>query len=267
MAAGCSKFAPMSTPLGNPVPQFATAEYAASGDVCKSCKQPIKGAYYRINGVLACERCTTQLQSQIPKDNHAAFLRALLFGIGAAILGLILYAAFGIITGIEIGYVALAVGWLIGKAMRKGSNGVGGRRYQISAAVLTYAAVSMAAVPIYISQASKEKAAKPQHAQSSPSSTPSSGMDGASGSPQASNDNASEAAGKPKISFFTALGALALLGLASPFLELQSPLSGAIGLVILFVGIRFAWQQTGAPNIDIVGPFQSTPPAAPATSS
>src|SRR5215467_4892264 len=163
----------MSSPPNQPVPQFATAEYAASGDVCKSCKQPIKGTYYRINGVLACERCTTELQSQIPKDNHAAFVRALLFGVGAAILGLILYATFGIITGIEIGYVSLAVGWLIGKAMRKGSNGVGGRRYQIVAAGLTYAAVSMAAIPIYISQVSKEKADKPPRTQSSPSSTPS----------------------------------------------------------------------------------------------
>jgi hypothetical protein len=50
---------------------------------------------------------------------------------------------------------------------------------------------------------------------------------------------------------------LTLLGLASPFLELQDPFHGAIGLVILFVGMRFAWQQTGARKIDVVGPFQS----------
>jgi uncharacterized membrane protein len=257
----------MSLPPNNPVPQFATAEYAASGDTCKSCKQLIKGTYYRINGVLACERCTTQLQNQIPKDNHAAFVRALLFGVGAAILGLILYAAFGIITGIEIGYVSLAVGWLVGKAMRKGSNGVGGRRYQIAAAVLTYAAVSMAAIPIYISQASKQKATKPPHAQTAPSNAPSNSTDADSSRTAAgTSDNASESAGKPKINLFAALGVLGLLGLASPFLELQNPVSGAIGLVILFVGIRFAWQQTGAPKLDIVGPFQSRAPATPASS-
>ncbi len=232
----------MSTPPNKPVPQFATAEYAASGDACKSCKQPITGAYFRINGAMACERCSNQLQSQIPKDNHAAFVRSLLFGIGAAILGLILYAAFGIITGIEIGYVSLAVGWLIGKAMRKGSKGVGGRRYQIVAAGLTYAAVSMAAVPIYISQVSKEKAAKPPHVQTTPSNASSNGMEpGSSGSAPATPDNPSASDSKPKINFFAALGALALLGLASPFLELQNPVGGAIGLVILFVGIRFAW--------------------------
>jgi hypothetical protein len=42
---------------------------------------------------------------------------------------------------------------------------------------------------------------------------------------------------------------------------LQDLFHGAIGLIILFVGIRFAWQQTGAPKIDIVGPFQSRAPA------
>ena len=258
----------MSTPPNNPVPQFATAEYATKGDTCNSCKQPITGAYYRINGVVTCERCTNQLQSQIPKDSHAAFVRAVLFGIGAAILGLILYAAFGIITGIAIGYASLAVGWLIGKAMRKGSNGAGGRRYQIVAAGLTYAAVAMAAVPIYISQVAKEKAAKPPQVQTAPPNAPSNNMDASSsGSGSVTRDKPSASNGKPKINIFAALGALALLGLASPFLELQNPVGGAIGLVILFVGIRFAWQQTGAPKLDIVGPFQFRAPATPTSSS
>lgn len=252
----------MSSLPNNPTPQFATAEYAGSSDVCKSCNQRISGAYYRINGALACERCTTQLQSQIPTDSHTAFVRAVLFGIGAAIAGLILYAAFGIITGIEIGYVALAVGWLIGKAMRKGSNGVGGRRYQIVAAALTYAAVSMAAVPIYFSQLSKQKAARPPHVQKAPSGPQSNGLD-ANTPPTATPDpNArADSDSKPKMNLFTALGALALLGLASPFLELQNPVGGVIGLVILFVGIQFAWRQTAAPTLDIVGPFQTRAPA------
>src|SRR5580704_4319188 len=157
----------MGFPPANPTPQFATAEYAG-GDVCKSCHQPISGSYYRINGSLACERCTTQLQTQLPKDNHASFVRALMFGLGAAILGLIGYAAFTIITSIRIGYISRAVGWLIGKAMRTGSRGIGGLRYQIAAALFTYAAVSMAAIPIYLSQVNKLKAAKPPQVKTAP---------------------------------------------------------------------------------------------------
>jgi len=250
----------MSSFPSNPTPQFATAEYAGSGDRCKSCNQAISGSYYRVNGSMACERCATQLITQLPKDSHSAFMRALAFGAGAAILGLIGYAAFGIITGIRIGYVALAVGWLIGKAMHKGSNGMRGRRYQIAAAALTYAAVSMAAIPIYISQISKHKAARPAHVQSSPSSPGSAAV--APGDDSAANPSqAQQPVDKPKINPFTAIGVLALVGLASPFLELQSPIHGAIGLLILFVGMRFAWQQAAAPQIDILGPFQSNAPS------
>lgn len=256
----------MGFPPGNPTPQFATAEYAGSGDVCKSCNQAISGAYYRINGSLACDRCTTQLQTQLPKDSHAVFVRALMFGIGAAILGLIGYAAFSIVTGIQIGYISLAVGWLIGKAMRTGSKGVGGRRYQIAAALFTYAAVSMAAIPIYFSQISKEKAAKPPQVKTAPANPGAADDSEADDSASSSGGATPTRAAQPKMNFFTALGLLALIGLASPFLELQDPFHGAIGLIILFVGIRFAWQQTGAPKIDIVGPFQNRAPApAPAT--
>ena len=254
----------MGFPPANSTPQFATADYSGSGDVCKSCKQAISGTYFRINGSLACERCTTQLQTQLPKDNHAAFVRALMFGIGAAILGLIGYAAFSIITGIQIGYISLAVGWLIGKAMRTGSRGIGGLRYQIAAALFTYAAVSMAAIPIYLSQVNKLKATKPPQVQTAPATPGASTGDSEAGdSPSSSGTAVATAHPKPRINPFVAIGLLALLGLASPFLELQDPFHGVIGLIILFVGIRFAWQQTGAPKIDIVGPFQAARAPAP----
>ena len=251
----------MGFPPANPTPQFATAEYAGSGDVCKSCNQALSGTYYRINGSLVCERCTVQLQTQLPKDSHAAFVRALMFGIGAAILGLIGYAAFGIISGIRIGYISLAVGWLVGKAMRTGSRGVGGLRYQIVAAVLTYAAVSMAAIPVYFSQISKGRATKPPQVKTAPANPGTAANDDeADGSAPSAGGAAPARAAKLQVHPFAALGLLALLGLASPFLELQDPFHGVIGLIILFVGIRFAWQQTGAPKIDIVGPFQNRAP-------
>jgi hypothetical protein len=111
--------------FGNPTPQFGTAEYAPKSgtDVCKSCNQGISGQYFRVNGSLACSRCVDQLKNQIPKDTHALFVRGLAFGFGGAILGLILYSGFSIITGIEIGYVSLAVGWIIAKAVKMGSRG------------------------------------------------------------------------------------------------------------------------------------------------
>lgn len=260
--------------MSDTTPQFGTAEYqpASGSDSCTSCKQPLAGRYFRINGSLACERCTEQLKAQLPKDSHAAFVRGFLLGIGGFILGLILYSGFSILTGIVVGYVSLAVGFIVGKAIRLGSGGVGGRRYQIAAVVLTYAAVSMSAIPIGISQYFKEKKSKPPTHQTSapPASSPSpaapaapaqseSVISGGSSSPSATPGH------KPGVG--AVLLGLAFLGLASPFLELQDPVHGIIGLVILWVGISIAWRLTASPKIDILGPFTAgaTSPPPPAS--
>ncbi|MGA2607634.1 MAG: hypothetical protein ABSH01_09270 [Terriglobia bacterium] len=202
------------------------------------------------------------MKRPIPQDSPGAFTRGLLFGVGGAILGLILYAAFGIITGWMIGYVSLAVGYIVGKAIRMGSGGIGGRRYQIAAVALTYAAVSMAAIPIWVSQVSKaRKAAPTEQSQSlrSPSGQP---LRNVSPAPEQKPPSA-----KRSVSPGAALVMLVLIGLASPFLELQDPLHGMIGLVILFVGIRIAWQLARGTSIQILGPFKSSTPASGQTNT
>src|SRR5580698_4363161 len=136
------------------VPQFATAEYSGTrtGTACKGCGQAISGAYYQVNGMPACEKCTQQIKDQLLSDSHAAFVRGILFGVGGAVLGLVIYVAFALGTGLVIGYISLAVGYIVGKAIVMGSKGRGGRRYQVAALVLTYMAVSLSAVPIAVSQ-------------------------------------------------------------------------------------------------------------------
>ena len=52
-------------------------------------------------------------------------------------------------------------------------------------------------------------------------------------------------------------GRLVVLGLASPFLQLQTGASGVIGLIILLVGMRFAWRMTRGVQITIDGPYGS----------
>ena len=231
--------------MSSDTPQFATAEYSAKagGTVCKSCAQPIDGASYRVNGVLTCANCAARIKDKILEDSHTAFGRGLLFGVGGAILGLCLYVAFALLTGWVIGYISLAVGYIVGKAIVTGSGGLGGRRYQIAAVLLTYMAVSLAAVPIALSQHMKQRSAQ-QHAQVGDSSM--------SGAPQAVSP--------PKMSAAKAVGVLALIGLASPFLDLSNPAHGIIGLIILFVGIRIAWKITAGKTVNIVGPQHDPAP-------
>jgi len=254
-------------------PQFGTAEYkgAAGGETCRACKQTITGEYYRVNGVQACAACVGKVKEQMPKDTHAAFVRGMLFGVGGAIAGLIVYSVFGIVTGIVIGYVSLAVGWLVGKAIRAGSKGVGGRRYQIVAVAFTYAAVSMSAIPMGIAQYVKEKKSKenvvvtsPQGNADSSAAAPGDGTTGGKTGGKTSEPAANAAAAEPKKKFSigAAIGALVFAGLASPFLELGNEPGGIIGLVILFVGMNIAWKLTAAPKLDIVGPFKASEPAA-----
>jgi uncharacterized protein (DUF983 family) len=239
----------MSNP-GN-TPQFGTAEYAgvAGTEHCQFCRQPISRRYYRVNSAMACAACGERAQHELPKDSHALFVRGLIFGIGAAILGLILYATVEIATGWIIGYVSLAVGYIIGKGIKLGSKGAGGRKYQIAAVILTYAAVSLAAVPVLISEQIKARDARRAAEVQQPADS-------------ASDQQQPEPPGQPRMGLGTALLQLTMVGLASPFLELQDPVHGVIGLVILFVGIRIAWRLAAGTDAQVFGPFESAPAAS-----
>jgi len=240
--------------LSNPTPQFGTAEYAgvAGTERCQFCHQPIAKGYYRVNGAMACSACGERAKHQLPEDSHGRFTRALLFGIGGAILGLIIYAVFTITTGLIIGYVSLAVGYIVGKAIKMGSRGAGGRRYQIAAVALTYAAVSLAAVPISLSYSAKARSAQREQVAQQ----------------QSPGDNEqppqqTEAPRAERMGLGTALLQLAFIGLASPFMELAGdPFHGLIGLVILSVGIRIAWKLAAGSEMEIFGPFENTAAAS-----
>lgn len=212
---GNSLVAPPPSPE---VPQFSTAEYAhiPGTERCRFCGYPAIGEYFRINGQMACAKCGAQARDGQPHDSHAAFLRGLLMGAGAAVVSLVAYAGFTIMTSLYIGFMALAVGWFVGKAMMKGSNGMGGRRYQTAAVLLTYFAISVAEIPIWIADSFKHAA---------PHLAP------------------------------TQLIQLLFIGLASPFLELRDPVHGIIGLVILFVGLRIAYSMTAAKPLEVDGPY------------
>jgi hypothetical protein len=243
----------MSDSFNNPTPQFGTAEYSIkpASNVCRLCQQPMGGTYYRVNASTVCPSCVEKLRPGMGIDDHAAFVRAVAYGIGAAVVGLIGYAVIAIVLqGWVISYMSIGVGWIVGTAMMKGSNGVGGRRYQIAAALLTYAAVSMAAVPIWIHFApdrNQQRTAQEQKLEREQR------MPGEQ--PEPEQQDSPQAGEKPQISLGTWLARVALLGLASPFIQLSgNALWGAIGLLILFWGMRIAWRIT-AGRFAISGPF------------
>lgn len=253
----------MTDTFNNPTPQFGTAEYVGKpgNDHCQFCHQPIAGNYYRINGAMACSGCAEKMRGVLAQDTHAAFMRALLYGVGAAVVGLILYATFEIVTGIIIGYISLAVGWMVGTAMMKGSNGVGGRRYQIAAVLLTYAAVSMAAIPVWIHYAGKHRQELQSQRQHNRQQLEDEQRQLESETGQRPSQPAPKPA-EPRLVLGSWLWRIALLGLVSPFLELwgRGPSFGwLIGLVILFVGMKIAAKITAGRPAEVYGPFSDSP--------
>jgi hypothetical protein len=201
-------------------PQFSRAEYTQNTGIpsCKICGTAISHEYFQVNTQLVCPGCAEKVRGGQVADGHAAFAQAVLYGTGAAVVGLMVYAGFTIATHFYIGYVALAVGWMVGKAMMKGSNGVGGRRYQIAAVLLTYAAISLASVPIMIAEVAPAR----------------------------------------EVDWVSRIPELILYGIASPFLDVFTGVFGIIGLVILGVGMRYAWRITAARQLVVTGPHYLT---------
>ncbi|HEY3988604.1 MAG TPA: hypothetical protein VGM02_04840 [Acidobacteriaceae bacterium] len=206
-------------------PQFSTAEYTPPQiDRCSLCTTPLAHEYYRVRGQTACTGCAVAAQSgNSITSNNAAFTRALLFGIGAAIVGLAGYSAFTIATNFYIGYVALGVGYIVARAMKFGSGGIGGRRYQITAVILTYLAIALAEIPIILWQLR---------------------------------------ARIPSGHMFAVAMRLLPVGLESPILAMRSPVHGLINAVIVFVGLQIAWRGTAATQVAVEGPFRLTPAAS-----
>lgn len=239
----------------SPTPQFGTAEYGTSADRCGLCKQPIGPSYFRVKSAMVCPSCADRVSRMSPQDSHAAFVRAIAAGVGAAVAGMIGYALLTIILqGWVISYMSFAVGWLVGMAMMKASGGIGGRRYQIAAVLLTYAAVSMAAIPTWIYFANQHRTKS--HAEQQQVTSDQNQSDSESG--QAEEER--PAPKRKPLTLGTWLARVIMLGLASPFLELQgNALWGVLGLFILFIGMRMAWRITAGKSLPVLGPFENTP--------
>ena len=144
----------------------------------------------------------------------------------------------------------------MGTAITKGANGMGGTRYQIAAIVLTYVAISVAAIPIWISYSLKHPSHPEAQAQraTAQTSADNSENDGSTSQPQQTAPPST----RPPVDRGKLFVQLIFMGLASPFLQMRDPIHGLIGLVILFVGLRIAFRLTAARPLEVDGPYKVT---------
>jgi hypothetical protein len=217
--------------------------------VCVACKLTIATQYYDVNGHSLCGTCRAAVAAaaQTPKG-MAAFIKAAVFGAGAGVVGAAIYYAVIAIAHLEIGIVAVLIGYMVGYSVRRGVNGRGGLRFQVLAVVLTYMAVALAYTPVAIQEAMRDL--KPA----------------AQATAVAAPDVERPAPAKPgKARLVLGLVFFSGLMLALPVLVVIGSMpSGLISAVIIFLGMRQAWKMTGAPIMRVAGPFRiGAPRAAP----
>ena len=211
---------------------------------CELCRRAVDTEYYQINEKTVCPSCRRAVESAAETPRGAApFASALALGILAAIAGAFIYYEVIAILDVEIGIVAILIGYIVGYAVRRGAGSRGGRRFQIMAIALTYASVSLAYAPLAFTQS-----AKTAH-------------DGkaADALSDASTTSAQTTAPSRRTTGSLLLDILVLLGLiaAIPILSIVSSFpSGLISAFIIVIGMRQAWRMTAAPSFTIFGPYK-----------
>jgi hypothetical protein len=249
--------------------EFATA--AAAGKACALCKSPIAETYFEVGGNVLCPACSEKLTGQ--GGGRAAFVRAWLWGGGAAVLGTIVWFAIMKLANMELGLVAVAVGYAVGLAVRRGSRGRGGWKYQVLAMFLTYASIVTSYIPFVLKGAAE--AAKKQDAAEQAKNDEKSGVKADDGTPEAAaarqeaaaRASAAKRAPRPKPTpgeFLFAVLMLFGFAFAAPFL---AGTSGFMGLIIIAIALYEAWKLNR--RIPVTGPFRIgpamiAPPGAPA---
>jgi hypothetical protein len=218
----------------------ASAPPSTLAVTCVACQTPIETEYYDVNGHTVCGRCRTALESagETPRG-FIPFIAAAAFGLGAGIVGAAIYYAVMAIANLEIGIVAILIGYMVGYAVRRGAGQRGGRRFQVLAVALTYISVALAYTPVAVSQALAADRNNPK---------------------VSTGTNSSESAAvAPPSAGRLLLGLLFVSAMivALPVLVVVGSFpSGLISAFIIFIGMKQAWRMTAAAAVQILGPFR-----------
>ena len=270
-----------SSPTNEPL-QFDVAESSASSDdashraQCRGCGQPIQDTYYEVNGSVVCGACRAVIDR--PRGTRLRrVLQATALGTLAAVAGSLLYFGVAALTGREFGLVAIAVGYMVGTAVRKGSGGRGGWAYQTLAIALTYLAIVSTYVPLVVKEFQKEgsRGSAREHAATPvPMDTITISARGPVASSSRSDSGARARrvenapvmqAGTPRPvprsdsthlgpgTVLLGIGALVLLAAIVP---IAAGFSNLIGLLIIGIAVFEAWKLNRRVRLTIAGPYR-----------
>jgi hypothetical protein len=238
--------------------QFERAQFTdgtTSALTCAACQQPLTSAYFEVNAQPACPECRVKTEQALGGSaGMTGVAKAIGAGLAAGVVGALVYYAVVALTGYEFGLIAILVGFMVGYAVRWGSGGRGGARYQAIAIALTYLSIVGSYAPFLI-QSLRDAPAQQATESGAQSTTP----------VAVTTETSPTAASSPDGTTITA--SQALMGLAMLFaLLLASPLLGGLqnilGILIIGLGLYEAWKLNKRTVLQIAGPFQIGRPAA-----
>jgi len=127
---------------------FDDAHAPGATVACSRCQRTLT-EYWTLDGAVLCERCANELKAERTSSEGAGARvgKALVFGVGGMLAGAAVWYAVARITNLEIGLIAILLGWLVGKGVYLGSGKRGGLGYQVMAIALTYLGIGVAGVP------------------------------------------------------------------------------------------------------------------------
>ena len=227
--------------------QFEKAEYVDTRPQCLTCKTVIDSKYFHLAGQTICPTCAQAVRVGQERPKNQWVMRGALYGASAAAGCSIVYAIITWVTHMEIALIAILVGYLIGRAVRIGSRGLGGRRCQVIAVTLTYLAITMSYVPLLVKGLAEGADKKMEELKKA--------QPGANGQAAGVNAKADPPVHLTPVVFV--LGIVFLVGLAivAPFIGLTSGFSGILGILIIFFGLSRAWQLTARDARPLMGPY------------
>jgi hypothetical protein len=245
--------------------QFNRAEYAQppAALTCASCRSPLHGVYYDVNGATLCERCRHDLTlAEAGAGGNASRLgQALALGLLATIAASLAWYGIRKLTGYEFGVLAIGVGLLVGGAVRKGARGRGGWGYQALAMFLTYNAIVVTYIPEILTGLRNSAAQEPAAAASPAPAPPPAATTVEGKTPPAPRPSAPPAEAPGLAGVAIAFAFLLAFAYVAPFVVVFADPSALMGLVIIAIALYEAWKLNRRVPLQISGPHRIGAPA------